>query len=150
MKTAEEILNEKEHDLIFIGPEATVFDAAKLMVEKNIGAMLIRENDIITGIFTERDLLHDTVKKDFDPKTAKLRDHMTTHLLFANHDALLYQLQDIVLGKRCRHLLIVKDGKYIGLLSSGDLTRANLNEKSQELSSVSWQYYENWGWKKKK
>jgi CBS domain-containing protein len=150
MKTAEEILNEKEHELIFIGPEATILEAVSLMVERNIGAMLIQENDIITGIFTERDLLRITAREDFDPKTAKIKDHMTTNLLFANHDAPLYQLQDTVLGKRCRHLLVVKDGKYIGLLSAGDLTRASLNEKSQELSSVSWKYYEDWGWKKKR
>jgi len=150
MKTAEEILNEKEQKLISIDPDTIVQEAVNLMVENNIGAMLIKENELITGIFTERDLLRLTAREDFDPKTAMIRDHMTTNLLFANHDTPLYQLQDTVLGKRCRHLLIVKEGKYIGLLSSGDLTRASLNEKSQELSSVSWDYYENWRWKKKK
>ena len=150
MKTAEEILNEKEQKLISISPDTTIQEAVNLMVENNIGAMLIKENDIITGIFTERDLLRLTAREDFDPKAASIRDHMTTNLLFANHDTALHQLQDTVLGKRCRHLLVVKDGEYIGLLSAGDLTRASLNEKSQELSSVSWDYYENWRWKKKK
>ena len=150
MKTAEEILKEKEQELICIGPEATVFEAVSVMVENKIGAILIKENNVITGIFTERDLLRITAKEDFNARTARIMDHMTSDLLFANHDATLYKLQDTVLGKRCRHLLVVKNGKYIGMLSAGDLTRASLNEKSQELSSVSWDYYEDWGWKKKK
>jgi hypothetical protein len=59
-------------------------------------------------------------------------------------------LSDLFLGLYHRHLLIEKDGKYIGLLSSGDVIRAGLLERDRELKKlnklVSWHYYENWGW----
>lgn len=150
MKTAEEILKEKDQKMICTDPDSTVIKAVQIMVKNKIGAILIREDEVIQGIYTERDLLQDSANVDFDIKSVKVKDVMTTNLLFVNHDTLLYQLEDFVLGKRCRHILIVKEGKYIGLLSAGDLTRASLNEKSKELSSVSWEYYENWRWKKGK
>ena len=134
MKTAEEILKEKDQKMICIEPDGTVLESVQIMVKNKIGAILIRKNEVIEGIFTERDLLQNSANEDFDLRKVKIKEVMTTNLLFANYDAPLYQLMDIVLGKRCRHLLIVKEGKYIGLLSAGDLTRASLNEKSKENS----------------
>ena len=60
-------------------------------------------------------------------------------------------LKDKFLGLKLRHLLIEKEGKYIGLLSIGDVIKASIQEKDQELKNlnamVSWEYYENWRWK---
>ena len=149
MRTAEEILNEKETAIVFVSPEVTVHDALAVMVEKKIGAILVKEHDEFVGIYTERDLLQDSVYADFNPWEAKLRNHMATNLLTAPQDAPLYQLQDTILGKRIRHILIVKEGKTIGVLSAGDIMKAHMNDISQQLKSVGWDYYENWRWKKK-
>lgn len=150
MRTAEDILKEKEGEIVCVGPDATIQEALQTMVSHNIGSVFVKDGDVFAGIYTERDLLKDSVKEGFDPNTAKLRDHMTSKLLFAQWDSPLHKLQDLILGKRIRHLLIMKEGKAMGVLSAGDVMKAQMNEMSKELESVSWDYYENWCWKGKK
>jgi CBS domain-containing protein len=150
MRTAEEILEEKNRSIISVTSDVTIFEALQIMVKNNIGAILIKENDKIIGIYTERDLLRNTVIKGFDPQKAMIRDYMITDLVCASHDDPLYKLQDKLLGKYLRHIIIVKEGKYIGLLSAGDITRAGLIDIAKNLKSASWDYYENWHWGKNK
>ena len=154
MKTAEDILNEKGRELICAAEDATVSEALKTMLENKIGSILVKREDQIVGIWTERDLMNNTLADDFDPNTARLKDHMVTNLRSASAGDSLYLLMDKFLGMRLRHLLIEKEGKYIGLLSSGDVIKAELNERTKELKNlntmVSWEYYENWKWKKGK
>ena len=153
MRTAEQILEEKGGEMIWVAADSTIEQALKIMVEKKIGAILVKEGEEIVGIWTERDLLSDVLTEGFNPKTAKMRDFMTKGLQSAPHTATIYQLMDKFLGMRLRHLLIVKEGKYIGVISSGDVTKASLTAKTVELEKlnamVSWEYYENWRWKSK-
>lgn len=154
MKTAEEILAEKDQGFICVSPDTTIYDALKVMVEKKIGSILIRDGEDIVGIWTERDLVQNTIIVGFDPKTALIKDYMSTNLQSVPHTATVYNLKDKFLGMRLRRLLIEKEGKYIGLLSTGDVIRASMMEKDKELKElnamVSWEYYENWRWRKKK
>jgi signal-transduction protein with cAMP-binding, CBS, and nucleotidyltransferase domain len=124
------------------------------MVEKRIGAMMVKEGDDYVGIWTERDLLRNILEPGFDPKKALIRDHMATRLKSAPHTDTIYQLLDKLLGLKIRHLLIEKEGNIIGLISKRDITRATLLRKSKEYEElnkiVSWDYYEDWKWKKKK
>ena len=154
MKTAVEILNEKGADMICVSPDTTIFDTLNKMLESKIGAILVKDGDKIVGIWTERDLMRNAVEPGFDPKTAKIGDYMTTDLLAAPYNATVYYLKDQFLGRRLRHLLIERDGEYIGILSTGDVIRASLYEKDQELRNlnaiVSWDYYEDWRWGRKK
>ena len=154
MKTAEQILGEKQKQLISVDVEVSVFDALKVMNESRIGAIIVKQGDALVGIWTERDLLKNSVLENFDPKTAKLKDHMSTSLKYCGHNETLYQLQDKFLGMRLRHLLVQKNGEFIGILTPGDIMKTLLNEKEQELKKlnamIGWEYYENWRWEKKK
>jgi signal-transduction protein with cAMP-binding, CBS, and nucleotidyltransferase domain len=149
MVTAEDILKEKSQDMISVGPDVTVWEAIRVMTVHHIEAILVKENEKYVGIWTERDLLHLMAKDEFNPNAALIKDFMVKNLCCASHNTPVYKIQDMILGKRCRHILIQKDNNHIGILSAGDITRANLNEKSKQLKSVSWDYYENWRWKKK-
>jgi CBS domain-containing protein len=150
MKTAEDILNEKDKTIISADPEMSVRDAVQLMSEKHIGSVFVKEGSDYVGVYTERDLLRDSADTDFNADQALLRDRMTRNLLFVAHDTPILKLQDLILGKRVRHLLVKKDKKTIGLLSAGDIMKAHMNQMSKELESVSWDYYENWCFKKKR
>ena len=153
MKTAADILTCSINELITAGPETTIKDALRLMAKHNIGALFIAEKGMIVGVWTERDHLRNSVLPNLDIETARLKDYMTTGLIAAPHTAGIYELLDMYLGLRLRHLLIEKDGNYIGMVSSGDAVRAALVEKTKELkklsSMVNWEYYENWRWDKK-
>ncbi|GAB4378562.1 MAG: CBS domain-containing protein [Calditrichia bacterium] len=154
MKTAGDILQAKGQELICVDPESTIYQAALRMNEKKIGAILIKKDEEIVGIWTERDLLKNITEEGFDPKKARIKDYMTTDLRYAEYHDHVYRLLDKFLGMRLRHLLIRKDGKYVGILSTGDVIKASLNEKNKELKELnamlSWEYYENWRWESRK
>jgi predicted transcriptional regulator len=149
MKTAEDILkNKKFPRMVTISHDATIFETLNLMVKNKIGAMLVTRNDQIKGIWTERDLLRNALEPEFDPKTARIGDYMKTDLKSAAHDTPIIKLQEKFLGLYIRHILIKKKKKYIGMLSIGDVIRASLLTKDDEIKNLnkiaSWEYYENW------
>jgi len=154
MKTAEDILNEKSRDIISVSPDTLVLDALNTMCENKIGSIIVKDKGDIVGIWTERNLMYNTMTDGFDHKTARIGDYMTTRLFSAPHSASVYQLLDIFLGRRLRHLLIEKEKKYIGFLSIGDVVKASLQDKAEELNALqaifNWEYYEDWKWTKKK
>jgi CBS domain-containing protein len=154
MKTAEDILNEKQRDTVCISGDRSVMDAVRMMVDNSIGAILIKEGDRYVGIFSERDLLRNTADPNFNPATARVSDFMSTPLHCAPHDLPLIRLKEKFLGLFVRHLVIEKEGRRIGMLSIGDAMRASLLEQDmqiKELNAVaSWEYYDDWGWDRKK
>lgn len=155
LKTAKNLLDEKKSgQLIYVDPGSTIYDAVLKMNEKKIGAMLVKENDKIVGIYTERDLLKNSADPNFDVKSSKISEKMSTELIKVESDVSIYKMMDIFLGRRIRHLIVEKNGEFLGVLSQGDVVRANLNERTNELNElkelVSFEYYSNWHWDKKK
>ena len=154
MKTAEDILNVKDSEIISVEEDTVVSEALRLMLSRQIAAVLVKRDQKITGIWTERDLVKNCVAEGFDPQKSLVKDFMETELVFAQHDETPYQLMDKMLGKRMRHLLIKKGGEFIGILSAGDVARACMHEKDDQLKAmnemVSWEYYEDWKWDRRK
>ncbi len=150
MKTAEEILTSRERKLTTLPPEATLYQAIKTLVNNRVGSILVEENGELVGIWTERDFIRNSLDKKLNIHEAQLKDFMHQNLHFANHNETVFQLMDKFLGLRIRQILIKKDDKYIGILSSGDVIRENLKNKAEELKDLkqmfSWEYYENWNW----
>ena len=147
-KTAEDIINEKHREIVSIGLNGTVRDALKLMTDKRVGAILVKDGDDYVGIWTERDLMYHVLQEGFSIDTAVIKDYMTARLITAEADEYAYQLYDKFLGLRIRHLLIVKEGNFIGMLSVGDVVKASLQQRVEEYKElnemVSLEYYENW------
>ena len=154
MITAEDIVNNKDIGIMWISPDSTICQASALMAEQNIGAVLVKDEGRIIGIWTERDLVLSILQDGFDPGTALLRDWMNRELVEAPHTDTAFTLMDRFLGTRVRHILIRRGNEYIGLVSMGDAIKAALMDKTEEIRKlkdlVSWEYYENWKWKKKK
>lgn len=148
IRTAKDILEEKGGHLVTVTADATVHQALTVMTQNKVGAIVIVDDEKIIGIWTERDLMFRALEDGFNPKTAKLSDNMSVNLISANVSEQAYQLYDKFLGRRIRHLLIEEDGEYIGLLSVGDVMKANLQQKNEEFEElnhmVSLEYYENW------
>jgi len=150
MKIAEDIINAKDQPMITIAHQATLLEALEAMVKNSIGAIVVTEGQKVMGIYTERDWLRETVQHKLDPRNEYIKDHMKTKLFSAPYNDPVYLLMDKILGKRIRHIFIMKEDKYIGILSAHDIIKACLNERTKEMESMSWDYYENWCWKPKK
>ncbi len=154
MKTAEDILKEKNREMVCISPDRTIREAVRLMTDHKIGAILVKKEGKILGIWTERDLLHNIILPGFNPDRDSVGDHMTTSLYTIQPHTPLLKIKEMFLGLFIRHIIVEKDGQYIGLLSIGDILRASLIEQDHQIKELnaiaSWEYYENWGWDRKK
>ena len=154
MKTAEDILNEKQSDMVWIAGDKSVQDAIVLMVENSIGAVLIKQEERFVGIFSERDLLRNSADPNFNPKASRVADYMSSPLHCAPHDMSLIRLTEKFLGLFIRHLMIEREGRQIGLLSIGDVLRSSLLDQDRQIKELnaiaSWEYYDDWGWDRKK
>ncbi len=148
MIVAEDLIKDKNRALVGTETTTTIGDAVALMDRENVGCLLVFENDAIVGIWTERDLARNLAKEGFGLETALIGAYMSQPLLFCEWNESVYSLMDKFLGLRVRHLLVKKDDAFIGLLSAGDVMKASIRAKDQELShanaSLSWDYYEEW------
>lgn len=152
-KTAEEILGDKGEAPLSVTAGTAIYYAVKLIVEKGEGAVLVKKEGTYVGIWTERDLLRNIITEGFDPKTARIEDYMSSPLITAPHTDTIFQLIDKFLGRKIRHLVIEKEGEYIGVLAGAEVVRAGLTERTTQFKElnemVSWEYYEDWKWEKK-
>ena len=150
MKTAGEIVTDKGGEIISVPDDTTIHDALEMMVATQVGAVVVTTGGSPAGIWTSRDLMRNVLVKDFDPKTATVGTYMTRNIRSAPHTDTAYNLMDKFLGLRINHLLVEQDGDYIGLLSSGDVMKTVIQEKTTEVEKLhqmtSWDYYEEWRW----
>lgn len=150
MKTAEDILKEKTAKMVFVAEDTVIKDVVSQMVQHKIGAMLVKKNGHFIGIWAERDLMCNCLEPGFDLNTSTVGEYMNRTIVYAQADTPIEKLQEMYLGLFIRHILIVRDQTYLGLLSMGDILRALLLEKDKEIKKLnkiaSWEYYENWGW----
>jgi len=148
MKTAEEIVGTRKNPFISVQPDTVIVDALKSMEKSKCGSILVEENGHIIGVWTERDLIRNLLKPDFDINTTSVKSVMSTGLQSVDCSLTTNNVLDKFATLNMRHLLVKKNEDYIGIISLGDAVRANLQERTQkynELSSfVSWEYYENW------
>ena len=118
-----EILDAKGRDVIGIASDATVFDAVKLMVERNVGALLVTDGDEITGIFTERDYLRRIAVEGRRSRDTLVRDVMSAPVIVIPADASVEEGMAMMSERRIRHLPVVDAGAVAGMISIGDLVR---------------------------
>ena len=107
----------------------TVSEAVKLMVENNIGAILVKKHEDVllgytAGIVTEQDLLQKVLSKGIDPKKTSVEQIMTTPLITVNVNTTLDDAIDIMVKKDVRRLPIEEKGKVVGMITDRDLIRA--------------------------
>jgi CBS domain-containing protein len=131
MATAGGVLASKADRTIFtITPEASVFDALKLMAEKNVGALLVTaKGEQPVGIFTERDYARKIILMARSSKETAVREVMTSPVMYVSADRTSEECMALMTEHRLRHLPVMDDGKLIGLISIGDLVKDVISEQ---------------------
>ncbi|GGY08642.1 CBS domain-containing protein [Paludibacterium paludis] len=130
MQTVRQLLEAKSHHgIIHIGPDATVFQALQLMADRDVGAVLVMEDDELVGIFSERDYARRIVLQGRTSAGTHVRDIMTSRVVYVTPENTLDQCMALMTDKHIRHLPVMDAGKLIGLLSIGDLVRATIEEQ---------------------
>ena len=122
------------HALIHAEPSHNVRQVARLMADRNIGAIAVLDSGRLVGVFSERDLMARVVAKGLDPDDTPVSKVMTRELVVADAgdgvDDALHKMQD----RKCRHLPVVRSGKLIGMLSIRDLLQVD-DENNRERAS---------------
>ena len=130
MKSVAEILRSKPDQTVYsIAPGASVFDALRLMADKNIGSLLVVEEGKIAGIFSERDYARKVILMDRSSKQTAVREVMTSSVMYARPDQTNEECMALMTDNRLRHLPVIDNGKLLGVVSIGDLVKDIISEQ---------------------
>jgi CBS domain-containing protein len=122
MADVREILATKGGRVISIGKNAMVLEAAQLMNQHKIGALVVIDNDMVEGIFTERDVLRRVVADQRNPAHTKVADVMTKDVACCHPHTAIDEAGSVMKHHRIRHLPVVgPDRRLHGMISIGDI-----------------------------
>lgn len=127
-----EILEEKGGDVLEIDGESSVFEAVQLMVENNVGSLLVTERGEVAGIVTERDYLR-RVTLEGRTEEAPVREIMSSPLVVATLETTVDECMAMMTDRRIRHVPVVEEEKVVGLVSIGDLVKFKSKLQSFEI-----------------
>jgi CBS domain-containing protein len=128
-----DILREKGNRVLRIDGGASVFEAIQQMVERNVGALLITEDDGTTGILTERDYLRRVTLEGRTDKETLVREIMTTPVICLPPETSVDECMALMTEKRFRHAPVVEDGEIVGMISIGDLVKYHSKQQSAQI-----------------
>jgi CBS domain-containing protein len=129
MITVRQILEEKGHQVWTIGPDETVYKALMIMADKDIGALVVVENDQVVGIVSERDYARKVVLKGKTSLDTPVRDIMTPRVYFVNPDCSAEECMALMTEKRVRHLPVMENNKLVGVISIGDVVKSIISSQ---------------------
>lgn len=113
----------KGSQVVSIGPDATVFEAIRTMVDHNVGALVVMEGGRIVGILTERDYLRRVALEGRSSRTTAVREIMTRDVVVVTPDRDLEEAMAVMTERRVRHLPVLEGGRLAGILSIGDVVK---------------------------
>jgi CBS domain-containing protein len=117
------ILRKKGTDVWSVTSDATVYDAMKMMADKDVGALLIIDGSQFVGVVSERDYARKVILQGRSSKDTAVRDIATETLITISPECSVDQAMRIITTNRIRHLPVVCDGKVHGMISIGDLVQ---------------------------
>ncbi|WP_322013749.1 CBS domain-containing protein [Paraburkholderia sp. J12] len=137
MTSVAQVLKSKPEQVVHtIAASDSVYDAIRLMADKQIGALVVTDDGAIVGIVTERDYARKIVLMDRSSKTTPVRDIMTPHVRFVQLEQTTYDCMALMTERRMRHLPVMQDGKLIGMVSIGDLVKEIIAEQQFTISQL--------------
>ena len=129
MATVRDILSRKGTEVVSVSPTATVHEAARRMNERSIGGLVVLADGVLTGIFTERDVLRRVVVPGRPPAGTTVAEVMTTPVITCSASTRIEECAELMTSRRIRHLPVVDDGALGGMVTIGDLLAFQLRDQ---------------------
>ena len=129
MKTVGQLLQGKTRGLCTVSPELRVYDALKLMADKDIGALLVVHNDKLVGILSERDYARKVILHGKSSHDTPVKEIMTERVVCVQPKNSVEECMALMTDKRIRHLPVLENDQLIGVLSIGDLVKETISEQ---------------------
>jgi len=131
MKTYE-ILQSKGSEVYSIEPDRTLGDVVSRLVEHNCGSLVVKDGENLVGIITERDILRTCASDPRNLSEIAVAERMSRKLTTGSPEDEVGTIMGLLTEKRIRHLPILEDGQLIGMISIGDVVKAQHNQLSME------------------
>ena len=136
MEFVSQFLERKGHDVWWVAPETTVFDALQLMAKKKVGALLVLEEDSLVGVFSERDYARKVILKGKSSKDTPVRDIMSTKIVCVAPNQSTEECMSLMTEKRVRHLPVMDGENLIGIISIGDVVKAVIADREDVIEQL--------------
>jgi CBS domain-containing protein len=134
--TIDLLLHQKPPALCSISPNDTVFDAVKLMSDKNIGALLVMDGDRLVGMFSERDYTRKVVLKGKSSKSTAVQEIISKPVISVGPGHSVEECMRLMTEHRIRHLPVLEGDKVVGIVSIGDLVNWIISAQNLALSQM--------------
>jgi IMP dehydrogenase len=129
MTTVKQILDTKGYTVWSIQPQESVFAAIEQMAEKEVGALVVLEDDALVGIISERDYARKVILKGRSSHETTVQDIMTPHVIYVRLDQSIEECMTLVTERRIRHLPVLDNRRVVGIISIGDLVKTIIAEQ---------------------
>lgn len=134
--TVSALLHHKGSEIWSVPPETTVFEAIKLMADKNIGAVLVMSGGKLSGVFTERDYTRKVILQGKTSKETRVREIISSETFSVGLNHSVEECMKLMTEHRVRHLPVVEEGKVVGLVSIGDLVNWIISTQSATIDQM--------------
>lgn len=129
MTTIGQLLDQKGSQVWSIPPDSTVYDALRLMAERDIGALLVIKGERLVGILSERDYARKVILQGKSSMKTAVREIMTERVIVISPQNTLEEAMALMTEKHLRHLPVVVDENVVGVVSIGDLVKAKIADQ---------------------
>ena len=136
MRYVRELLSEKGYDIWSVTMETTVYDALKLMAEKDIGALPVLKGNKLAGIFSERDYARKVILAGKTSMNTRIDEIMSREVVFVRPDMSCQDCMAFMTNKHIRHLPVMEDDRLVGLISIGDVVKAIITAQGYEIKQL--------------
>jgi CBS domain-containing protein len=136
MITVQGLLKVKGNAVWSVSPETPALDALKLLAEKEIGALLVLEKDVLIGIISERDFVRSIAAGNKCDLSIPAKNYMTSDVITVTLEYSIEQCMQLMTQKRIRHLPVVENHKVIGVISIGDVVREMISSRESMISQL--------------
>ena len=133
MQSANDILNRKGKAVHAVAPDATVFDALAIMAEKNIGALMVVEEEQLVGVFSERDYARKCVLRGKFSRETPVREIMTASPVTVTPETEIRACMSMMTEHQVRHLPVMDAGQLAGVLSIGDVVKSIIEDQDDSI-----------------
>jgi len=134
--TISEVLHQKGATVWRVSPTATVFEAIQMMADKNIGALLVTEQDRLVGILTERDYTRKVALKGKSSKQTAVKEILTGEFVHVTPAHTVDECMRLMTAHRVRHLPVLNGNQILGIVSIGDLVNWIISAQSSAIQQL--------------
>jgi len=137
MTYVRDILNGKSKEVHSISPDATVYDALKEMSDREIGALIVMKGEKVVGIISERDYARKIILKGKSSKDTMVKEVMSSTLINVKPENSVEECMILMTGKHVRHLPVFDKGKFVGIVSIGDVVKSIISKQEMLIEQLS-------------